>query len=64
MGGVPLFVLAKALGHASTIMVERHYGHLAPSYIAEAIRKVAPRFGIEPEPGTAVAHFRPAKAVR
>jgi hypothetical protein len=30
-------------------MVERHYGHLAPSYIADAIRAAAPNFGIKPE---------------
>jgi len=29
-------------------MVEKHYGRLAPSYIADAIRAGAPRFGIEP----------------
>ena len=28
-------------------MVERHYGHLAQSYITAAIRAGAPRFGIE-----------------
>ena len=28
-------------------MVEKHYGHLAPSYIADAIRAAAPRFGFE-----------------
>jgi integrase len=47
MNGVPLLVVAKNLGHADTRMVERHYGHLAPSYIADAIRAGAPRFGIE-----------------
>jgi integrase len=47
MNGVPLMVVARNLGHADTRMVERHYGHLAPSYIAEAIRSGAPRFGIE-----------------
>jgi integrase len=45
MGGVPLMVVAKNLGHADTRMVEKHYGHLAPSYIADAIRQHAPRFG-------------------
>jgi integrase len=45
MGGVPLLVVAKNLGHADTRMVEKHYGHLAPSYIADAIRAGAPRFG-------------------
>ena len=34
------------LGHADTRMVEKHYGHLAPSYIADAIRAGAPRFRI------------------
>jgi integrase len=45
MNGVPLMVVARNLGHADTRMVERHYGHLAPSYIADAIRAGAPRFG-------------------
>jgi integrase len=45
MGGMPLMVVAKNLGHADTRMVEKHYGHLAPSYVADAVRKHAPRFG-------------------
>lgn len=45
MNGVPLLVVAKNLGHSDTRMVEKHYGHLAPSYIADAIRAGAPRFG-------------------
>ena len=49
MAGAPLMVLARNLGHADTRMVERHYGHLAPSYIANAIRAAAPKFGIRPE---------------
>jgi integrase len=48
MAGVPLMVVARNLGHADTRMVERHYGHLAPSYIADAIRAGAPRFGFKP----------------
>jgi hypothetical protein len=28
-------------------MVEKHSGHLAPSYIVDAIRASGPRFGIE-----------------
>lgn len=45
MAGVPLMVIAKNLGHANTVMVQRHYGHLAPSFIADAIRAGAPKFG-------------------
>jgi integrase len=48
MAGAPLMVVARNLGHADTRMVERHYGHLAPSYIAHAIRSAAPRFDIQP----------------
>jgi integrase len=50
MNGVPLLVVAKNLGHSDTRMVEKHYGHLAPSYIADAIRAGAPRFeSVEPD---------------
>jgi integrase len=45
MSGVPLNVVAHNLGHADTRMTERHYAHLAPSYVAETIRKFAPDFG-------------------
>jgi integrase len=46
MNGAPLLVVAKNLSHADTRMVERHYGHLSPSYIADAIRAAAPSFSI------------------
>jgi integrase len=45
MSGMPLMVLAKNLGHVDTRMVERHYGHLAASFVADQVRKHAPRFG-------------------
>jgi integrase len=44
MNGTPLLVVARTLGHADGRMCERHYGHLAPSYVADAIRAGAPRF--------------------
>jgi integrase len=44
MNGVPLIIVAKNLGHSETRMVEKHYGHLAPSFVADAIRAGAPRF--------------------
>lgn len=49
MNGVPLLVVAKNLGHTDTRMVEKHYGHLAQSYIADAIRAGAPQFGFKPD---------------
>ncbi len=49
MNGAPLLVIAKNLGHTDTRMVEKHYGHMSTSYVAEAIRAAAPRFGIKAE---------------
>ena len=42
-------VVARNLGHSDTRMIEKHYGHLAQSYVNQAIRAGAPRFGLEPE---------------
>jgi integrase len=42
MDGVPLMVVARNLGHADTRMVEKHYGHLATSYVRKAIRSAKP----------------------
>jgi integrase len=47
MNGTPLLVVAQNLGPADTRMVERHYGHLAPSFIADAIRAGAPRYCVK-----------------
>jgi integrase len=47
MKDTSLIVVAENLGHSDTRMVEKHYGHLAPSYVADAIRKGAPRFGFK-----------------
>jgi integrase len=47
MNGVPLMVVAKNVGHVDTRMIERVYGHMAPSYVADAIRLGAPRFGVK-----------------
>jgi len=49
MAGMPLMVIAKNLGHVDTRMVEKHYGHLAPSFIAESVRNHAPKFGFKPD---------------
>jgi hypothetical protein len=35
-------VFAQALGHSDTRMVDKHYAHLAPSYVADVIRSTAP----------------------
>lgn len=46
MNGASLLVIAKNLGHSDTRMVEKHYGHLVPSYEKAEIQKHAPVFGI------------------
>jgi integrase len=48
MRGVPMGVIAEQLGHSNTKVTEKHYAHLAPSYVADAIRAGAPRFGFKP----------------
>lgn len=51
--GVPLAFVAAQLGHSDTRMVEKHYGHLAPSAMADAIRALAPKLGIHQETNVA-----------
>jgi hypothetical protein len=41
-------VIAAQLGHSDTRMVERHYGHLSPSYIADTVRQAFGSLGIVP----------------
>jgi hypothetical protein len=57
MAGTPPMVVSRNLGHTTTKMVERFYSHLAPTYVTDAIRKGAPRFGIEFEFGTKVVEL-------
>lgn len=47
MNGVPMGVIAAQLGHADTRMTEKHYAHLAPSYVAQTIRENFPILGFE-----------------
>ena len=46
MRGVPLAVIAVQLGHADSRMVDKHYGHLAPSYVAETVRTAFGTLGL------------------
>lgn len=46
MKGVPLAVIAAQLGHTDTRMVEKHYGHLAPNYVADTVRAAFGTLGI------------------
>ncbi len=46
MRGVPMAVIAQQLGHSDTRMTERHYAHLAPSYVADTVRAAFTPLGI------------------
>jgi len=50
MSGLPLTVVAQQLGHASTMLVERVYGHLAQNWIKQQVVQFAPNFGLPHEP--------------
>jgi integrase len=60
MAGAPLLVVSRNLGHRDTRMVERHYGHLAQSFVADTIRRTAPTFG-GADPETNVSPLRAAR---
>jgi hypothetical protein len=45
--GVPLAFVAEALVHADTRMVSKHYAHLAPNVVHDAIRANLPSFGVQ-----------------
>ena len=46
MKSVPLAVIAAQLGHADIRMVEKHYGHLAPNYVADTVRAAFGTLGV------------------
>lgn len=72
MRGAAMAVIAKQLGHADTRMTERHYAHLAPSYVSDVVRGLLGTFGVPVvnpnvvafSPSNATASDRPADEVR
>jgi integrase len=62
MNGAPLPVVAVALGHTTARMTQR-YAHLAPSYVADAIRRAAPVFEADAS-AVNVEPLRPRKGAR
>lgn len=55
MAGVPLMVVSQNLGHTDTRMVEKHYGHLAQSWVKEKIQAGMPSWGDPSADGKVVA---------
>jgi integrase len=60
MRGVPMGVIAEQLGHQGTRMTEKHYAHLAPSYVADTIRAHFPTLGIEDDSNVAALKLKKA----
>lgn len=44
--GVPMAVIAEAMGHADERITRKHYAHLAPSYVADTVRAGMSGLGI------------------
>jgi integrase len=59
--GVPLKAIANQLGHTTTAMVERNYGHLADTFVSEAVQKAMGSLGIvEPSNVAGIYDKQPA----
>lgn len=50
MAGVPMAVIAEALGHADERITRKHYAHLCPSYVRDAVRAGLGNLGIVARP--------------
>jgi integrase len=44
--GVPMAVIAEAMGHKDERITRKHYAHLAPSYVSETVRAAVSGMGI------------------
>lgn len=44
--GVPMAVIAEAMGHKDERITRKHYAHLAPSYVSETVRSAVAGLGI------------------
>jgi integrase len=50
MAGVPLAVIAESLGHADERITRKHYAHLSPSYVRDAVRQGLGNLGVFHQP--------------
>lgn len=46
LAGVPMAVIAEAMGHKDERITRRHYAHLSPSYVADQVREHSAGLGI------------------
>ena len=45
MSGMPIYTVSKLLGHHDVKITEKHYAHLAPDYMGNAITMLQPNWG-------------------
>lgn len=45
MSGMPIYTVSKLLGHHDVKITEKHYAHLAPDYMGNAITMLQPKWG-------------------
>ncbi len=60
--GVPMAVIAEALGHADERITRRHYAHLSPSYVADTVRANVAGLGIYKDTDANVADLKKSAA--
>jgi integrase len=60
--GVPMSVIAQALGHADERITRKHYAHLSPSYVSQTVREHAAGMGIVEMDASTVTPIRRAEA--
>jgi integrase len=61
MNGAALFTVARNLGHRDTRMIERHYGHLSASFLAESAAAYAPKFNFVEDSNVVALGGKPTK---
>lgn len=47
MSGIPIYTVSKLLGHHDVKITEKHYAHLAPDYMGNAITMLQPKWELE-----------------
>ncbi len=62
LAGVPMAVMAQALGHRDERITRKHYAHLSPSYVANTVREHAAGMGIVDMSHVNVTPIRKAEA--
>lgn len=61
MAGVPILTVSKLLGHADVRITEKHYAHLRPDHLQQALDDNLPDFGVHSRRRRPARRKRPAR---